>query len=275
MSDLIIYCINLKHRLDRWNRFESQEALVELKSEHTFKRFEGVNGKEIDVQNDSRVSTRTKRNIRDNIRRSHEELDTVGGVGCYLSHYNIWKKFVEMDKEEYCLIFEDDVYLHPAFAKMFKITFEEFKKENVADVWWLKNPNNFYSNKDDVPAYSVPENFDGRWIYDVCSTAPGYVISKHAAKMLIASAFPIEMHVDLYICLLRDMKKIRTVYNRDTNVGVYSVTLYDTDIQSDRSCKICDIPKNFHTKGNILISLPHLCFGIAAILTLYLLGKKR
>jgi hypothetical protein len=51
------------------------------------KRFIGVDGKTLDIKNDDRVTTLTKRNIAIKKRRSHEELDTIGGVGC--AHYHI------------------------------------------------------------------------------------------------------------------------------------------------------------------------------------------
>ena len=77
-----IYCINLKERSDRWERFMSQTGVKRLAAMYPFERFEGVNGKMLDIKNDDRVSLRTKRNILYQKRRDHEDLDTPGGVGC-------------------------------------------------------------------------------------------------------------------------------------------------------------------------------------------------
>ena len=85
-----VYCINLKERPDRWDRFIQQPGVLRLKQMYDFERFEGINGKLLDIKNDSRVSLRTKRNILYQKRRDHEDLDTPGGVGCYLSHYSCW-----------------------------------------------------------------------------------------------------------------------------------------------------------------------------------------
>ena len=70
------FCITLERRQDRWRRFQDQSGIDGL----NLKRFMGVDGKTIDIQNDERVTLCTKRNILAKTRRSHEELDSVGGV---------------------------------------------------------------------------------------------------------------------------------------------------------------------------------------------------
>lgn len=43
----------------------------------------------------------------------HREM-TMGEIGCFLSHYNIWKKIVEL-KQEVVLVLEDDIRFEPYF----------------------------------------------------------------------------------------------------------------------------------------------------------------
>ena len=116
-----MYCINLKQRGDRWKRFSEQPELKELMKHHSFERFEGISGATIDIQGDSRISLRTKRNIKEHIRRDHEELDSAGGVGCYLSHTTVWKQFLERP-EPYAIIFEDDAIFCEDFEKKLEET---------------------------------------------------------------------------------------------------------------------------------------------------------
>jgi glycosyl transferase family 25 len=97
------YCITLERRHDRWKRFQDQSGLHGL----DVKRFVGVDGKTLDIKTDTRVTTLTKRNIMTKSRRSHEELDSIGGVGCALSHIAVWQHMVDTN-QEVCLIFEDD-----------------------------------------------------------------------------------------------------------------------------------------------------------------------
>jgi glycosyl transferase family 25 len=103
------FCINLKRRLDRWKEFTSQPGVDALP---VLKRFIGVDGKALNVRTDERIPLITKRNILANQRRSHEDLDTMGGVGCALSHIGVWEWMVE-NNAPLCLIFEDDAAVPP------------------------------------------------------------------------------------------------------------------------------------------------------------------
>ncbi len=97
------FCITLDRRLDRWKRFQDQPGIQGL----NVKRFLGVDGKKLDYMNDSRITLLTKRNIDTRTRRSMEELDSAGGVGCALSHIAVWQWMVD-NNQEVCLVFEDD-----------------------------------------------------------------------------------------------------------------------------------------------------------------------
>jgi len=91
MDRIPSFCITLERRRDRWNRFQDQSGIERL----NVKRFIGVDGKTIDVTKDERVTTLTKRNIITKSRRSHEELDSIGGIGCALSHIAVWQWMVD------------------------------------------------------------------------------------------------------------------------------------------------------------------------------------
>ena len=105
-------CITLERRADRWRRFQDQSGIDGLE----IKRFFAVDGKTLDIKNDTRVATLTKRNIVTKTRRSHEELDTAGGVGCALSHIAVWQWLVNSD-HEMALVFEDDAVVPPDFIE--------------------------------------------------------------------------------------------------------------------------------------------------------------
>ncbi len=275
-SDVKMYCINLKHRRDRWNRFQIQPGFINLKSKYPFEKFNAVVGKDLDVEGDSRVSNRTKRNIRDSMRRDHEDLSTKGGVGCYLSHYSVWKQFLEKDSEKYCIVFEDDAIVPPQFMKTFEIYFKEFKRNDIADIWFLYSPNSLYTQKKGMPLEHISnDTINDYWSYGACSTFACYLISKSAARTLVDNAFPIEMHVDLYSCLLRDMNKLRTVFNSQIYVSVFNFDSTDTDIHVTQDCKICNVPNNFSDKGYMMINLPQLYFAAAAVVGLWLITRHK
>jgi glycosyl transferase family 25 len=127
------FCITLDRRLDRWKRFQDQPGIQGL----NVKRFLGVDGKKLDYMNDSRITLLTKRNIDTNTRRSMEELDSVGGVGCALSHIAVWQWMVD-NNQEVCLVFEDDAVVPPDFigqCMSFEIQYhEEFETMGSMDL---------------------------------------------------------------------------------------------------------------------------------------------
>jgi len=277
-GNIHVYCINLKHRVDRWNRFSSQPELDVLKQSYEVERFEGINGSAINIQKDERISLRTKRNIKDNIRRDHEELDSAGGVGCYLSHTTIWKKFLERS-EPYAMILEDDVVLEPGFTAKFQRAMKDTTLlSEEPDVWFFRPPVDWYYAYKGVPLpQNVKENNIGPWVTNACASFTGYLLSRRGAQRLLEAAFPIDMHVDLYTCLNGELMRSVNVYHRNVNVEVYALQLVDSDIQvpSDTGCEVCDVPTNYRRRGIIIVNLPIVFVAGCVVASLIYLSKKK
>ena len=277
-GNIHIYCINLKHRVDRWNRFSSQPELSILKDSYEVERFEAINGSAINVQKDERISLRTKRNIKEHIRRDHEELDSAGGVGCYLSHTTIWKKFLERS-EPYAMILEDDVVLEPGFTAKFQRAMKDTTLlSDEPDVWFFQPPSDWYYDYKGIPyPPNVKKHIVGPWITNACAAFTGYLVSRRGAERLLEAAFPIDMHVDLYTCLNGELKRTVNVYHQNVTVGVYALQLVDSDIQvaTDKACLICDVPTNYKKKGILIINLPMVVIAFCIIGGLMFLTKKR
>lgn len=253
-----MYCINLKHRPDRWERFSKQPELQELMKEYSFERFEGVNGANLNISSDDRISLRTKRNIREHIRRDHEELNTAGGVGCYLSHTTVWKKFLERP-EPFCIIFEDDAAIPTGFKDRLHTAMKEVSLlPQVPDVWFFCEPAEWHYR---VKGKEYPK-LQGHWIQNVCTVFTGYLLTKRGAEKLLETAFPIDMHVDQYTCLANDIGTIFTAYNSQTKITSLAIKEGDTDIHLSTDCKICDVPTDMTKKGYVAISLPLVAVGV-------------
>lgn len=269
-----IICINLKHRADRWKRFSEQPELQRLKDLYTFERYEAVNGSAINIQKDDRISLRTKRNIREHIRRDHEELDSAGGVGCYLSHVNVWRQFLERP-EPFLIVFEDDADIPPGFTQqLHKAMQDATLLPQTPDLWFFSKPSEWYFNYKGMPnPYSVKEQNLGPWTTKTCASFTGYLLTKRGAERLLETAFPIDMHVDLYSCLVSDLGNILTVCHRDVIVKPLELKDMDTDIQVAKDCAICNIPTKFQTRGIIVVSIPTLIVSIGLVATLYYLGR--
>jgi len=273
-----VYCINLKHRADRWERFSKQPELQALMKQYTFERFEAINGSSINIIKDERISLRTKRNVKEHIRRDHEELDSAGGVGCYLSHTSVWKKFLERP-EPYAMVLEDDAYIHNGFLEEFQNAMKDATLlPQVPDLWYFNMPSQFYyDNKGRARPDTIKERNLGPWITNTCSAFTGYLINKKGAEKLLETAFPLDMHVDLYTCLAGDLNRIFTVAHRNVILEPIGLKAIDSDIRAESGgeCLICNVPTNFDRRGIVVLNMPIVVMGLAVAAGLYYIGSGR
>lgn len=248
--NLRIYCINLKERTDRWTRFVSQPALQDLTKRFPFERFEGINGKVIDIANDNRVSIRTRRNILFSKRRDHEDLDTPGGVGCYLSHLGVWNKFAQSN-EDACLIFEDDAYITPTLLAEIEAAWKDLPLlgEQQPDVWILSRK--FGTALSDI--LGGESERQGNWEYNVHAPNTAYIVFRKGVNKLIENALPVDGHLDHYMYRLAQIGSLVHVHHRNVNVYQISMTMKDSDIQKNK-CQVCDIPDDPSDRGYLILS---------------------
>lgn len=106
-----VYLINLQNSKDRLKAFRRVYTQCDLSQRHSLIRFEAVNGKALPLT--SHVSPKALEEIleaeRLGYRSKHYQL-TRGGIGCWLSHVNLWKTVLQSDKE-CALVFEDDAFM--------------------------------------------------------------------------------------------------------------------------------------------------------------------
>jgi GR25 family glycosyltransferase involved in LPS biosynthesis len=270
-----IYCINLKERPDRWERFIQQPGVARLAQAHSFERFEGINGKLLDIKNDDRVSLRTKRNILYQKRRDHEDLDTPGGVGCYLSHYSCWKKFLETEKQ-YLLILEDDAIIPDDFLPRLENAMEDLNEEDVKrpDIWTLAMP--FGPTLTRALELGTP-TYNKNWSYDVVAPLTGYILTRNGAKILVDNAFPIDGHVDHFMRRCAQMGMLVIAAHKNIQLKQNRFKKGDSDIQQKPSCEVCNLPDAPTSKGYLIISnqgvasavVATLCIGTLFVLKTY------
>jgi len=271
-NNIHFYAINLRHRTDRWDAFTAQPAIQEIKRSHTLERFDAVPGSTLDIQEDTRISMRTKRNIKESIRRDHEDLNTAGGIGCYLSHVEIWKK-IASNQDAYGIVLEDDAKLPIDFLERLEYCIKDISLlPEMPDVWTFSYGYDFfYNTKGRNRPEDIIENRRGDWIYNTCPGGTGgYLVTKEGAVKLLKNAFPIDMHVDLYMCACVDLKTIVCVLNEHLILSTLAES-GKSDIQLPTKCTICNIPTNYHQKGNVLINLPVITVTLVAIFGLILI----
>lgn len=230
-----VFCINLDRRPERYDLFRKQRGVAELNIE----RVSAIDGAAINPVKSPYISNQTKINILHKTRRAHGEIDTIGAIGCSLSHYSVWKKFLETDAP-YCLVLEDDAQIRVGLAELVK---KASTSLGSFDVWLLS-----YKLYDKTLLPVGPSTGTNVWKSPVNFWGTSaYIVSRLGAKRLMEDFFPIECHLDKYMCVKSLLGKLTLVIN--TSFKTYSLS-YGTDIQLNK-CSLCNYPDDF--KDGILV----------------------
>ena len=237
IEDIPAYCITLDRRPDRWQKFMSQTAAAGL----PVKRWSGIDGALLDVSTDERVSVFTRRNILEKTRRSHEEIDSIGAIGCALSHIGLWKELVA-SKHEYFLIFEDDAIVPPDFVESANklLTTSPRLSSGSCDVWMLGGA--WKAEDNDIARYKrggEPAIILGKFYL-----IHAYIISRRAATIFLNDGiFPINAHIDHYMSMCARFNNLRVAGSPQLRLRQSGQI---SDIQLQAKCNICDVPTDVH-----------------------------
>uniref|UniRef100_A0A182WR15 Glycosyl transferase family 25 domain-containing protein n=1 Tax=Anopheles minimus TaxID=112268 RepID=A0A182WR15_9DIPT len=104
-----IYMINLDRRTERRTKMLKHFDLLGLDVEH----FPAVDGKQL---SDKKVHDLGIRFLPGYADPFHKRPMTMGEIGCFLSHYNIWERMVRLNQQE-VLVLEDDIRFEPFFRR--------------------------------------------------------------------------------------------------------------------------------------------------------------
>ncbi|XP_017043782.1 glycosyltransferase 25 family member [Drosophila ficusphila] len=104
-----IFMINLKRRPERREKMEQLFEELGIETEY----FPAVDGKELTTERLQEMGVRFLPGYEDPY---HHRAMTMGEIGCFLSHYNIWVMMVRKELKE-VLILEDDVRFEPYFRQ--------------------------------------------------------------------------------------------------------------------------------------------------------------
>jgi len=237
------YVINLDRRRDRWASFQSASGIESLNNIH---RWSGTDGKIINLDTDNRVSLFTKYNIIREKRRSHMELNTKGGVGCYISHIEVWKDFLEKSKSEVGIIFEDDAVVDISALNRIKDFIEKSDAIKEPELWDFcilaphkgsKKHGSMYAG--DTTCMRMME-FTG---------LTAYMITKKGIRKIMPHVYPIQGHVDWFISICGQLQLIDIA---TPPAPLLRIRFSPTDIQKYQSCEICDIDTDFQKSSTFL-----------------------
>jgi len=197
-----IYMINLerkKHVAD--NSLQKLKNLTDYNEENLFTKiqiYKAVDGHLLDKET---INNNTTLKVKYTLKNpsSYDDIRSVGEIGCYLSHTNIWREIVNNNYNN-CIIFEDDVIPDKNYEKIIKYIQNVPDDYDIAYLgWWTrKNMNNINKNS--------------KWLYTINNSVKpnvlglyAYIISNKGAKKLLSKAFPIDVQLDTYVSLYNNI----------------------------------------------------------------------
>ncbi|XP_059089933.1 glycosyltransferase 25 family member-like isoform X3 [Tigriopus californicus] len=107
-----IYMINLKRRSDRKAKMEACFQLLGIDYEY----FEAVDGRDLNEDYLEDHGIRMLDEFQDPL---HGRPLTYGEIGCFMSHYHIWKDIIKHGYQR-TIVFEDDIRFEPNFRESFQ-----------------------------------------------------------------------------------------------------------------------------------------------------------
>ena len=258
IRDCPTFVINLDRREDRWKDFSKQPTLKEFKN---LKRFSAVDGSTLNVLHDSRISYHTRQNISNKYRRSDYEINTPGAIGASLSHIGCWRKFLESESK-FLVVFEDDTVVNNLYMEKIDSLIPKLPSE--WDMWLLGTHAWAFKG---VP---LTKYNDSWWKVKQFTGAHAYVLSRKGAELLLKQPFPIEMHIEYYICACAQLHGLKIIRHSQLRMK-YSMELTQSDdsdtFDSFKSCPVCMIPDTFPNTGLYMSSqtLERALISISAV----------
>ncbi len=185
------YVISLDRAKEKYKRVERDFSAIGIQVQ----RFPGVYAKELPKEYLESVVHPYALYTIDNGRKIDPEISTLGAVGCYLSHVELWKKLLESE-EEVMHVVEDDATVLATVEEM-----NEFIQSVPSD-WDIIYLGFFKMH----PLMTRGEDVElSNRMYRINSPTyqtHSYVINRRGAEKLLSKAFPIVHHVDSYMSFM-------------------------------------------------------------------------
>lgn len=166
---MIHYVINMKRDTRRWDAMKHLPMKLE--------RFEAIDGSDV------KGSVSARANIYNGYKHSHLEIDSVGALGCAMSHIALWKRI----STEPCVILEDDVILLEDYDRRLALA--------VASGYDLVMLGKQYGHATKGVETLVPWSRKGK----LHNGSFAYYLTPVGAKLLLDNVFPVSMSNDHYM----------------------------------------------------------------------------
>lgn len=220
-----IFYINLPQASRRRTHVEQQLARVGLPDVHVH-RMEAVDGHRMaaSLVKDDRLGLFSRLLLTQPARASsHMQIETVGAVGCTLSHVKCWDciralrptalrpcRRMVAHQSDAALILEDDACLGPGFLDSWFSTVVPLLGVPARERQWDVLLLGFSSVQGTRPVtvHGVPLRTFLRHPDASFFGTHAYVLTQRGATILLQHVFPIEVQVDAYLLLLQQLGRL-------------------------------------------------------------------
>lgn len=213
------YCISLKKQEPKWDEILDN---IHRRGFPSCEIFEGVLGskyKDTDTSNLLSVWQEYILNFEKD-RHNHEQFTSWGGLGCYMSHYSIWKDAIEKGYKKIA-VFEDDVVFKDNFIQKLENDIDKVPTDYQI---LLFSSYKLTSSQLSIDGYQTDvakvERFFG---------THSYIITDAAMIVLLSRALPVEVQLDSYMSFMIRLYDIPTY---DIS-GLTRQALHVSNIQTD------------------------------------------
>ena len=216
-----LYVINLERRNDRLENFINQFDKSDLRNQNLI-RHKGIDGAKLNMEKillSGLLSDRARREyddlIRTKQRKYHHQL-SIGAIGCYLSHVQIWETTI-LKNHAYSIILEDDFPIPINLSEEIDNLLHLIPKD-----WDIILLHHCLIGSTEKNGYRKVNRFQ---------SLAAYMISKKGAQKIFKSGlvFPMSRQIDAFLSEMSDMRFIN-IYSSFNSIGP-PLDGQDTDIQ--------------------------------------------
>ena len=232
------YVITLKRTPQRFAQFEEDGRPFRVLPR--LARHEGVDGKLLSSLNDDRFSIVARLNMQRGTRRAHSDLVTLGMAGLYISHVDVWQRFLSETGDALAIVLEDDAVVPNDLTTRMDDAMRRMPPPGEWDVWILGAI---------VVTASAQAPGATRGLNEVkgYGGTQAYVITRRGAARLIALSYPMQTQVDAFMSQAAELGLIRTLWFADSSVNVpqrFRIMNQGSTVQQTY-CDLCDLPHDY------------------------------
>lgn len=202
-----------------FNKNKELESYLESKGFKEVSFFKAKDGRLFDkdyLYKNNIITIRTYNDL-NSIREQHSGIPSLGGIGCTLSHSELWKKCID-DNLPYITIFEDDV-----------TSIKDLTKDEL-----LQIERNLLKENSVLISSDLKKNGQLNWFHGL----EFYIISQGACRKLLERLYPIDVQTDYYLAHLHNIG----IINISSIGSISSQKLHKSTIQD--ICIKCLFPTN-------------------------------